>query len=124
MAIHTALDMKKLHGSVAYVYTFGQPRVGNQAFASFYQSQVANTFRVINYADMVPHVPPNALSFKHGGHEIWYNPRGMKAYKTCASEDPSCADSISTTNMSTDDHQLTYYMTLAVNSQQIENNLR
>lgn len=114
MAIHTALDMKSIHGHVEYVYTYGQPRVGNQAFATFYESRIPNTFRVVNYADMVPHVPPSAFSFKHGGHEMWYNPRGMKTYKTCVSEDPNCANSIGSTSMSTDDHQLSYYMTLAV----------
>lgn len=35
MAILCALDMKSLHGKVDYVYTYGQPRVGNQNFANF-----------------------------------------------------------------------------------------
>jgi predicted lipase len=58
MAVLCSLDMKEIHGKVDYVYTYGQPRVGNQNFANFYQTQIANAFRVINYADMVPHVPP------------------------------------------------------------------
>lgn len=85
MAILCALDMKEIHGKVDNVYTFGQPRIGNQNFANFYQAQVSSTFRVINYADMVPHVPPENFNFRHGGHEVWYNPRGMKTYKVCVS---------------------------------------
>ena len=72
---------------------------------------------MINYADLVPHVPPSAMNFKHGGHEIWYNPRGMKTYKTCVSEDPTCSNSIVGTALNTDDHQIVNYMTLAVNYQ-------
>ena len=35
--------------SIAKVYTFGQPRVGNAAFASTYEG-VAEEFRVVHYA--------------------------------------------------------------------------
>lgn len=38
--------------------TFGQPRVGNAAFASHFSQHVPNTFRVTNNNDMVPHLPP------------------------------------------------------------------
>jgi hypothetical protein len=34
---------------------------------------------------MVPHVPPASFGFFHGGHEIWYTPRGMTTYKQCVS---------------------------------------
>lgn len=64
---------------------------------------------------MVPHVPPSAFTFKHGGKEIWYNPRGMKTYKTCISEDKACANSMVSSGLSTDDHSISYYQTLAVN---------
>lgn len=38
--------------------TFGQPRVGNAAFASYYSQLVPNTIRVTNDHDIVPHLPP------------------------------------------------------------------
>lgn len=38
--------------------TFGQPRIGNSVFASYYSDIVPNTFRVTNGNDMVPHLPP------------------------------------------------------------------
>lgn len=40
------------------VMTFGQPRVGNAAFASYYSRHVPNTIRVVNEHDIVPHLPP------------------------------------------------------------------
>lgn len=38
--------------------TFGQPRIGNAAFASYYSKRVPNTIRVTNGHDIVPHLPP------------------------------------------------------------------
>jgi predicted lipase len=40
MAVLCALEMKEVHGKVDYVYTYGQPRVGNSNFASFYQVRI------------------------------------------------------------------------------------
>lgn len=40
------------------VMTFGQPRIGNAVFASFYSEHVPATIRVTNEHDMVPHLPP------------------------------------------------------------------
>lgn len=40
------------------VMTFGQPRIGNAVFASYYSNIVPNTFRVTNGNDIVPHLPP------------------------------------------------------------------
>lgn len=40
------------------VMTFGQPRIGNAAFASCYSQLVPNTIRITNEHDMVPHLPP------------------------------------------------------------------
>ena len=39
------------------VMTFGQPRIGNAAFASYYSEVVPNTFRVTHEHDLVPHLP-------------------------------------------------------------------
>lgn len=40
---------------------FGSPRVGNQAFAEYFASTISNAFRVVNFKDLVPHVPPQHL---------------------------------------------------------------
>lgn len=46
----------KIHN--VQVVTFGQPRIGNTAFASRYSKLVPNTIRVTNKHDIVPHLPP------------------------------------------------------------------
>jgi predicted lipase len=50
-------------------YTFGQPRVGNDAFATVFKSLV-NEYRVVHYADIVPHLPPEVLGFHHVPTEV------------------------------------------------------
>lgn len=40
------------------VMTFGQPRIGNAAFASYYKQFLPNTIRVTHDHDIVPHLPP------------------------------------------------------------------
>jgi hypothetical protein len=34
------------------------PRVGNDPFATFFQEQIKQRFRVVHYADIAPHIPP------------------------------------------------------------------
>lgn len=38
--------------------TFGQPRIGNAVFASYYSEVVPDTIRVTHGHDIVPHLPP------------------------------------------------------------------
>ncbi|KAG7344317.1 putative lipase [Nitzschia inconspicua] len=55
------------------VYTFGQPRVGNKAFAKLYKQRVPHTFRVVNEGDAITAIP-NYLCcggvYKHAGLEV------------------------------------------------------
>jgi len=46
------------------IYTFGQPRTGNCAFATHCNRQLRTVaFRVVNNQDIVPHVPPVLIPF-------------------------------------------------------------
>lgn len=68
LAILCAVDFQQSFGNVDLVYTFGQPRVGNDKFAAYYTSIFgSNSFRLINYADTVVHSPPKAFGFLHHG---------------------------------------------------------
>lgn len=40
------------------VMTFGQPRIGNAVFASYYSKHLPATIRVTHEHDIVPHLPP------------------------------------------------------------------
>lgn len=67
-----ALDLKIEHGlSDVKVYTFGAPRVGNAAFAEFFDSQVTEAWRFTHGRDIVPSVPPILLGFHHVSREVW-----------------------------------------------------
>jgi hypothetical protein len=51
-----------LNPQVTTVYTYGQPRVGDQAFSEAYDQALGNvTFRYVNNFDLVPHLPPEKL---------------------------------------------------------------
>ena len=78
-----------------YMYTFGQPRVGNSAFADTWRQLFHNTtsYRVTHGLDPVPHVPPRAFDFIHNPTEVYYD--GLNTMHTIcdgSGEDPTCAD--------------------------------
>ena len=50
--------------------TFGTPRVGNEAWASFFDSQIAHFTRMNNKRDPVPTVPRRLIGFRHPREEI------------------------------------------------------
>lgn len=68
---------------------------------------------MVDYADIVTHVPPANFGFVHSSQQIWYQ-RGMQSYVICTAESPNCANSIPTTSFSTDDHSLDNYLKLKV----------
>ncbi|TKR82174.1 hypothetical protein L596_015937 [Steinernema carpocapsae] len=92
--------------------TFGEPRVGNLAFATEIRSTLDYMFRVVHGDDPIPHLPPcgdfaSDLFDKNckneGWHqhaqEIWYWPQKKKmqlgTWKSCDpnnGEDPHCSD--------------------------------
>lgn len=107
MASFCALDLRVHHnvGDVQ-VMTFGQPRIGNAVFASYYTQVVPNTIRVTHEHDMVPHLPPYyphfpRKTYHHFPREVWLHETGfgMLVYtvdKVCdgSGEDPSCSRSV------------------------------
>ncbi len=64
---------------IAGVYTFGQPRVGDAAFAAYYDSLLRpRTFRVVHGDDVVPRIPWLLAKYRHAGNEIFF-PRASSA---------------------------------------------
>ncbi len=56
------------------VYTFGQPRVGDDAFAQVVHAAFGTRiFRFINDRDIVPRVPFFGMGFRHYGSEIFFD---------------------------------------------------
>ncbi|OJJ44000.1 hypothetical protein ASPZODRAFT_18775 [Penicilliopsis zonata CBS 506.65] len=52
------------------LYTYGCPRVGNKALATFITAQSPN-YRVTHTNDVVPKVPPRLFGFSHPSPEYW-----------------------------------------------------
>lgn len=115
----SSMVYEKIH-SDPIVYTFGQPRVGDWAYAKEFDSKIKKAWRVIHYADPVPHVPmcgetifdppicnpcadfPHISSGYHHAQEIWYNRthfffRPDDPYSVCtnwiSNEDVTCSNS-------------------------------
>ena len=101
LAILCALEFSRSKFNVAGVYTFGQPRVGNRAFARLYNGAPAPcsgmagclgdiTFRVVNENDIVPRVPL-PFGYRHCGTRVFLScPSGVLInpawYKTADSD--------------------------------------
>ena len=75
---------------IGRVYTYGQPRTGNKEFAAAFDARLATLgvthFRVVDYMDIVPHLPTaNMLweGWKHTGEEVYYNATKLGQYTIC-----------------------------------------
>jgi len=90
----SALDVASIAGSNSiYLLPLSSPRVGNTEFVNFIQNTIANRWRVVNKADLVPHVPPKIFDFVHIGGEAWLT---NNRWVYCNSgESNSCSDQLS-----------------------------
>ncbi|TVY87816.1 Lipase [Lachnellula willkommii] len=69
-----AVDLRSWKDSVVDLYTYGSPRVGNQAFADFVTSQApaqGSNFRMTHENDPVPQLPPTLVGYQHTSPEYW-----------------------------------------------------
>lgn len=85
-------------------YNYGEPRVGNSGFATYFNSKIGTTYRIINQHDIVPHLPTKALGFWHFTQEVWWvNSTTHVICSETNGEDPACSDSL-TVALSVPDH--------------------
>jgi esterase/lipase len=110
IAALAALDLvlsKVVTSENMQLYTFGEARVGNKVYADTMDKYVINSYRVVHYADIVPHLPPHDLivmNFMHHSEEIWYN-EASSSYKKCGvNENPDCMDSLDPLKLNVPDH--------------------
>ena len=84
-AADVAANLPQLQRRVC-VYSFGSPRVGNEAFARAFNAIVPRSFRCRNKLDLVPRLPlwSPALRYKHVGHEVVFRrelePAGRRSF--------------------------------------------
>lgn len=89
------LDMNNVWDDI-YVYSFGLPRVGNFAYAQFFNSTITTKYHVTHNRDLVPHLPPESFGFHHEPREVFQveTYTGPSSLRVCdgSGEDPTCGD--------------------------------
>lgn len=70
MAAHCAAEYTHMGQKISTMYSFGMPRVGDEAFENWYKSVVIGTFRVVHHKDPVPHLAPESFGFHHMPYEV------------------------------------------------------
>jgi triacylglycerol lipase len=69
------------------VYTYGQPRVGDEQFAQTMHEKLGHKiFRLVNDRDIVPRVPFYSLGYRHYGGEFFFDKSHTKAERTSSVE--------------------------------------
>lgn len=76
LATLCAAELRKM-GYPAALYTYGSPRVGNQALAHFVTNQPGGNYRVTHTNDPIPHLPLIVMGFQHISPEYYINTRNM-----------------------------------------------
>ncbi|KAJ1956425.1 hypothetical protein GGI12_005311 [Dipsacomyces acuminosporus] len=104
MAADFVSKNNKLLGKVMLV-TFGQPRTGNRAFASWMDKQPFAKYRITYKNDIIPRIPLESEDgYYHHGQEYYY--QSYRLMKTCAAhgEDINCINRIPFDKLSLVDH--------------------
>lgn len=97
------------------IYTLGEPRTGNQAFATFiddtYNTASPDTtsfFRLTHADDGVPNVPPTSDGYMHHGLEYWQvDPTSADDVYICTGEVTQCCEAQNGSGINA--AHLTYY---------------
>ena len=66
------------------VYTYGQPRVGDNKFSrSFDLAMRPRCFRIVNHLDTVTRTPPRAIGYSHAGTLVYLDEHGQAQHDIC-----------------------------------------
>lgn len=103
------ISFNPVHQERLLLYTFGSPRVGNENFVSWAAERLSFAFRLTHRQDIVPHVPPASMGYRHIPNEIWFsNDTVPLEYTICEDssleEDENCSSGVWMTDFS--DHRL------------------
>lgn len=87
------------------VVTFGQPRVGNAAYAAFVSTTVLAHSRVVHNRDIVPHLPLQSFMYEHSCNELFENEQmQLRLCDTVHCPDIHCSEQYSLFETTTHDH--------------------
>ena len=90
------------------LYTFGQPRVGDQAYADAVAKLVPEAYRIVHRFDLIPHLlTEGVMGYIHHKSEAWYNNNMAKGdpYILCAEQESlTCSNSVPFPLLTWNDH--------------------
>jgi predicted lipase len=73
LSVIAGLRLKAKFNVKVVVHNFGCPRIGNAAMAQFIFTRVDTIYRVVHNKDIVPHLPPEPLEYRHPAYEVFWN---------------------------------------------------
>ncbi|KAJ5495983.1 feruloyl esterase A [Penicillium diatomitis] len=99
MASITAAQLAATYSDIS-LYTFGEPRTGNQAFADymnehFHAGSASTTryFRTTHANDGIPNVPPTSMGYVSSGVEFWsVDPYNAHNIFVCTGNGDQCCE--------------------------------
>lgn len=95
LSVLSALDVTSIAiGRAVSLTALSSPRLGNVAFKNYVERIItaSRRWRVVNGADVVPHVPPRLFGYEHIGNEAWL--RAGKWNFCSTGESLSCSDQL------------------------------
>ncbi|KAI8805412.1 Alpha/Beta hydrolase protein [Cladochytrium replicatum] len=111
LATHAALDLlitkyvpQLADASKIRLFSQGEPRMANPAGSAWISKQGwAGSYRLVNYDDIVPHLPPSWFNFRHHTREYWVLKDGSTVatcddVTTSDNEDTNCLNTIAFTS--------------------------
>jgi len=105
LASIAALSVKSnLPSAAVLLFTYGQPRTGDAAYADLVEDIVGRDkiFRAVHTWDGVPTMVPETLGYHHHAREYWQfeEPANVSTIRRCeGQEDPECSHSIPSTGI-------------------------
>jgi len=96
--------MSNIPSATVRLFTYGQPRTGDAAYADLVEATVGgdNIFRAVHTWDGVPTMIPESLGYHHHAREYWQfqEPPNSSTVRRCeGQEDPTCSHSIPSTGI-------------------------
>lgn len=107
LAVGAAMTLSISVSNPVFLFTYGQPRVGNDVFANYMAKYINSTVRFVNNRDPVPHLPAMFMGYQHTPREEWIRLGKLIDCSATNGEDPDCSDSLDFT-LSISDH-LNYF---------------
>eukprot|EP00931_Biecheleriopsis_adriatica_P062602 TRINITY_DN37765_c0_g1_i1.p1 TRINITY_DN37765_c0_g1~~TRINITY_DN37765_c0_g1_i1.p1 ORF type:complete len:409 (+),score=74.14 TRINITY_DN37765_c0_g1_i1:44-1228(+) len=89
-AIVAIYDLKNLGYKILTSYTFGQPKVGNDAFVRSFRQKLGNTqiYRLVHAGDPIVKLGTMG-ALRHVGTEVFYRAKVHEGYKVCPRDEDS-----------------------------------